>query len=232
MSPLERRFEAVFFDLDDTLLDRVGAFRNWARDYLAKCGDADGLVLENLITELAVFDECGKAKREDFFAQLSDFLNVNINVEESALKWQEDFPRYALLAEGAEAILDELKGKYPLALITNGPSTYAQKRKIEYLGIADYFDVFEFAGELGIAKPDPEIFWKACEKLKIDPRKTMYVGNDFETDIIGAYNAGLVPVWIRVPGCSGSVDPQAALPAKDFQYISEIESLYQLRDLI
>ncbi len=78
----------------------------------------------------------------------------------------------------------------------------------EALGLADLFDLTLSAGEAGAWKPSPDIFHLACQRLALDPREAVYVGDNYYADIEGARNAGLGQVLIDPrglypePGCA------------------------------
>lgn len=67
---------------------------------------------------------------------------------------------------------------------------------LEYAGLMPHFEVVVDSGVYGIEKPDPRIFLHACERMKIDPAQTYYVGDIYEIDVLGARAAGLKPILI------------------------------------
>lgn len=91
-------------------------------------------------------------------------------------------------------VFEELRDKYKLGLLTNGPSSL-QRKKIEVLGIGDWFDSIVVSGEHHLAKPDPKIFEVALADLNIEEGEAIYVGNSLQYDVLGANNANLPVVW-------------------------------------
>ena len=81
-------------------------------------------------------------------------------------------------------------------MITNGP-TGLQQLKINQLGIADHFKEIIISGELGHHKPSPEIFNEITKRTRIPPTETVYIGNDYLKDILGAHNASWKTVWVN-----------------------------------
>jgi putative hydrolase of the HAD superfamily len=57
-------------------------------------------------------------------------------------------------------------------------------------GVAGYFDVMIFSNEVGIRKPDPEIFHLAAQELGVEPCQAVHVGDNLRVDVWGAKNAG------------------------------------------
>lgn len=98
------------------------------------------------------------------------------------------------LYPGVPELFKRLSGKFKLGLLTNGPSNL-QRRKIEVLGIENWFDEIIVSGEHGLAKPDPRIFYIAMNELDCGPEETIYVGNSLKYDVLGANNAGIPVIW-------------------------------------
>jgi len=99
------------------------------------------------------------------------------------------------LCAGARELLAALRPRYRLGLLTNGPGEM-QREKIRSLGLEAAFDAILIAGEIGIYKPDPRAFTALLERLGTPPTRTLFVGDSYEADIVGARAAGLSAVWI------------------------------------
>lgn len=69
-----------------------------------------------------------------------------------------------------------------MGLITNGPSN-AQWEKVDKLNLKKYFDCILVSGDLPWEKPDPNIFFDACNYLGVQPRQCIMIGDKLETDI-------------------------------------------------
>jgi HAD superfamily hydrolase (TIGR01549 family) len=63
-------------------------------------------------------------------------------------------------------------------------------------GLRQYFDVVVDSALVGIEKPDPRIFQAALQALGVSPDETLYVGDLYEVDVIGARAAGIEPVLV------------------------------------
>ncbi|SES42654.1 HAD family hydrolase [Psychrobacillus sp. OK032] len=94
-------------------------------------------------------------------------------------------------------VLDQLKGKYTLLLMTNG-SPSLQNTKLEISPeIAPYFDHILISGAFGKGKPDPSIFAHALDLVGLHPEEALMVGDNLMTDILGASKIGMQSVWIN-----------------------------------
>ena len=88
--------------------------------------------------------------------------------------------------------------RHPMGIITNGPAAH-QMEKVEALGLYRWFapESIVVSGAVGVAKPDPEIFRIACERLGTSPESCVYVGDSFASDVVGATSAGMPVVWFN-----------------------------------
>jgi len=67
-------------------------------------------------------------------------------------------------------------------------------------GICDCFASITDSGNVGHEKPRPEIFTAALRAMKADPAESLYVGDVYSVDYIGAHNAGMDAVLFDVSG--------------------------------
>jgi putative hydrolase of the HAD superfamily len=97
------------------------------------------------------------------------------------------------------SVLKKLFKTYRLGLLTNG-APGIQWAKINKSGIKKYFNHIIISGEVGIGKPNIEIFNEVLNKFKAIKDNIIYIGNSPRSDIDGAKNAGFYTVWINRDG--------------------------------
>jgi putative hydrolase of the HAD superfamily len=97
-------------------------------------------------------------------------------------------------------ILDELKGKVKLLLLTNGAPDLQQEKLAGIPGLDTYFDHILISGTFGEGKPAQSIFKHAVELLGIEPSEGLMVGDKLTTDILGSNGIGMPNVWINHHG--------------------------------
>lgn len=99
--------------------------------------------------------------------------------------------------EDTFAVLEELKGKYELVLLTNGAPSL-QNLKLEITPeIVPYFDHIIISGDFGKGKPDASIFEFVMEKAQVTKDEAIMVGDNLMTDILGSSRVGMRNVWIN-----------------------------------
>lgn len=208
-------YDAVLLDLDGTLCEYVrtktdllaAAFGEIGVEPPFSAGDyvervdlyadrADSMAERRRLCFAELAEECGhepEIGREaaDRYAQERDHSNVRF-------------------LDGAAEALDALGERYPLGLVTNGGPAM-QDQKIDGLGVRDRFETVVYAGHDTPAKPDPAPFERALADLDSTPERSIYVGNNYEADVVGAANAGLASILIGDPPGNASVDPLAAV---------------------
>jgi putative hydrolase of the HAD superfamily len=94
------------------------------------------------------------------------------------------------------SVLDRLVGRFPLALISDGQSTFA-RGELHKLGLLDYFATVVISGDHGFRKPDRRLFRIALDHLGVNAENTLYVGNDMYRDIHGAGRVGMRTALVR-----------------------------------
>lgn len=100
----------------------------------------------------------------------------------------------------AVEVLGQLHPRYPLAIISSFDGRL--RMILEQLGISKYFSHVFVSSELGVDKPDPEIFRRALGFMQCDPRDGLHAGDDPERDWKAARAAGLNVFELRRPQTS------------------------------
>ncbi|GAA4240073.1 MULTISPECIES: YjjG family noncanonical pyrimidine nucleotidase [Winogradskyella] len=94
------------------------------------------------------------------------------------------------LFDGTFEILNYLKDKYQLHIITNGFEE-AQDKKMTTSNIKPYFKTVTNSEMVGVKKPNPKIFNFALDWAKAKPHESVMIGDSLEADIEGAHNIGM-----------------------------------------
>jgi putative hydrolase of the HAD superfamily len=93
-------------------------------------------------------------------------------------------------------VLDVLRERYPLAVVTDAQSAYA-RGELHKVGLLDYFDPIVVSGDHGYRKPDRRLFQLALDGIGVAAEHALYVGNDMHRDIFGAQEAGMTTVMVE-----------------------------------
>lgn len=186
--------KGIFFDFDDTLQSRKGAYRLYCEAFLSK-------YFPNISNEerLRKLDEMeshvdgGYKDREVYFPEMIELWKWDNHppMQELFDSFNYDFGKYIVMLPGAVDVLKELKSRgYILGAITNGVSSL-QNIKLDTAGIRDLFDVVVVSGDIGIYKPDRRIFDEAIRRAGIKNEEALFVGDHPINDIEGALSADM-----------------------------------------
>lgn len=115
--------------------------------------------------------------------------------------YEEELSNITMLDE-MRMTLDFLKAKgVPMGVITNGPTEH-QLKKVKKLGLYDYIPPHRVlvSQATGFQKPEKEIFNLAAKQFGMTPATTLYVGDSYDNDIVGAHGAGWHAMWFNHRG--------------------------------
>lgn len=190
--------QAILFDLDGTLYDSAqyyrGAFGDIATRLEQRCGrEADTLAHGLEATWLRLTSSHPRLFNE--FLRTADLPESWVP---EVVAWFHEHQPQLELYEDARRALEQLRGQYSLALLTDGPGP-TQRRKIAALEIESLFDVVMVTGEQDPSwrKPSPEPFRAVCEALNVHPRDAIYIGDNPRQDAPGPHSLGMPMVRFR-----------------------------------
>ena len=223
---------AVLFDLDNTLLIKSPTIpKKW---YEVLRGAGYGVELHE--TERA-FAECEmwvgaqirhenetgvRLNDEEFKEGVMNCCIGSLGLGRAAIDllapvWMGKYEMGYEIAVGALRLLEHLRNRgFLLGIVSNNKPQIRQT--LSDLDFIKYFDVVVISEEVGLYKPDPAILRYACEKLNVQPEKTLYVG-DHPFDVFCAQEASVQSAWIpinefmRLP--DGTEEPLLHLKALD-----------------
>ena len=131
--------------------------------------------------------------------------------EATSPRWHAPFPE-------TETTLTRLRSaRVPLHVIS-GHVDYLPVI-IANLGWSDLFETVTFTQEVGVQKPDPRVFRFALDRAGRDPADSIYVGDSWDADYVGARNVGMLAVWLNRTGAP------APGPCREIRTLRELESL-------
>jgi putative hydrolase of the HAD superfamily len=122
----------------------------------------------------------------------------------------------------AREVLDVLRGRYPLSLVTDAQNAYA-RGELHKVGLLGYFDPIIVSGDHGFRKPDRRLFQLALDGMGVAPENALYVGNDMHRDIFGARQVGMRTVMFDSDqGTKSHLDCEPDYTITDLRDLQEI----------
>jgi putative hydrolase of the HAD superfamily len=198
----------IFFDLDHTLWD-FDKNSEMAFDRIFK-SKFPQIKTQDFIEKYApINQECWKLYQHDKITHQElrynrlkfsfDALNLEIS-DEDINQIAEDYIEFLTdnnyLFDGAIEVLDYLKAKYRLHIITNGFAN-VQDKKINNAALGGYFSTITNSELAGVKKPNSIIFDYAINVAKASKENSIMIGDCLDADVNGALNAGLDAIFFN-----------------------------------
>lgn len=201
----------IFFDIDDTLLDNHSAEFEAAKDFhrlyenIFPVSSYEFASSWRVITEKHVqryisgelsFQGQRRARLKEIFSH-----KCTLSDEEADTIFQRYLACYEnnwRLFGDVLSCFKHLEGQ-KLGIISNGDSSQ-QRQKLARTGIIDKFTVIAISGDIGVSKPDPQIFIEACRMGGVEPSDCWHIGDNLDADLKGSTSAGMKGIWLNRDG--------------------------------
>jgi putative hydrolase of the HAD superfamily len=226
-------FDAVVFDLFGTLVYEFPR-SDWD-DWLATTAavlEADPDAFDRAWAATAIDRQTGRAgdieENLKTVAARAGAWPSDAQVAEALEARAELYRKWFVPRPGAEEVLRALRERrVPTALISMcAPDTPALWHASPLAGLVD---VEIFSCEVGLRKPEPEIYLLACERLGVEPARCLYVGDGAYAELSGAASVGMHAVLIRDPA---EAHVEALRPEAEEWAGPKIEDLRQVPPLV
>lgn len=201
--------DTIFFDVDDTLYDQLHPFKNAfdinfkhltnvpiEKIYVSSRKHSDTLFNKTEAGTIPLLE----MQTYRIIAACKDY-GIEIQYQE-AVEFQKIYEmeqKKITLFPEIEKLLELLiKKDKQLGILTNGPHQH-QLMKIKQLGMTRWIpkEHIFISGAIGSAKPDSQAFNIVEKHLSINRDKTVYIGDSFDNDVIGAKQVGWKSIWMN-----------------------------------
>lgn len=203
-----QKYNNLFIDLDDTIYDFSAASEESFRetyDLLQYCRFFDSFehymsIYKPHNLELwRIYGE-GKITKEELNRRRYNYPLEVVGIDNPELA--ATFCREALsriptkgpLMPGAIELLEYLRPKYRMFILSNGFKEL-QSRKMQAAGIDKYFDRLILSEDIGVNKPNRELYDYALQETGSKLEESLMIGDMFDTDIVGASNIGMEQIY-------------------------------------
>jgi putative hydrolase of the HAD superfamily len=205
-----KTYRHLFFDLDHTLWD----FEKNADETLRHLYELHGFARYSFTVDtfIARYSEVNHALWRLYQANKisqSDLRSIRfsrtltkLGVPEAEIpadisaQFTDILPQKSAVFPYTHEVLDYLKPKYTLHLITNGFQDI-QHIKLASSRLTDYFQEVITSEHSGCLKPDRRIFEFAMQRCNTTAGECLMIGDNLECDVLGAYNVGMDQVYFN-----------------------------------
>lgn len=216
----------ILFDADDTLFhfDAFAGLQRMFREYDVQFTAADYDDYQAINKPLWVDYQNGVISalqlQNQRFQSWADKLRVAAH--ELNRDYLAAMAEICMPLEGAVELLNTLKGRVKMGIITNG-FTALQQARLQRTGFLDYFDLLVISEQVGHAKPHPAIFDYALDNMGNPARdRVMMVGDNPDSDILGGINAGLATCWLNA---DNRAKPEGITPTWQVSSLTQLVAL-------
>lgn len=127
--------------------------------------------------------------------QLNSFQET---VRDKLVKNTQNSANWDQILPGTREALDRIRQKYSIAVISNSDGHI--DAVLGRCGICDCFVTITDSGTIGQEKPHPAVFAAALRSMNAEPADSLYVGDIYSVDYLGARNAGMQAILFDVTG--------------------------------
>lgn len=219
--PARNRIDTLLWDVGGTLVSRTIDWHSSAQKALSAVGlNPDLLTPERFQQVMAYFEANEPSWRtaeleRAGYKQIAKIMAGEEADEKTIQKLADQlalYPRDYKITPGIPALLQRLNDLgYRQAVVSNWPPSL--RRFLAWHGLDRYFQLIVISGEEGVAKPDPDIFQRAMERLKVEPHRSAYIGNDPYLDIAPSRSLGITPVHF---------DPEMQFPGAEARTVDQL----------
>ncbi len=196
-------YELLIFDADGTLFDfekaeeyaffktAENAGRNFSNEEYGIYGRLNKAIWKEM--------ELGQIDQETLKAERFTRFFAKLGIDEDEVGFSNEYlynlSTAGFLFDGAVELLDQLKGRYRMVLLTNG-LTSVQETRLGKSPVRPYFEELVISENVGISKPDPRIFEYTFDKIGYEKKdKALMIGDSLTSDIKGGLNFGVDTCW-------------------------------------
>ena len=201
----------ILIDLDDTLTDRDAAFSSWAVPFLERHQRP-----RDELAHLHELDQRGVRPREEFFRLVLRDLDLDLDPDAELAAYRE-VTGSPPLQHGVRERLAAIRADGGIVVVLTNGVAEVQRRKLGATDLLASVDDVVISEEVGVAKPDPRIYELALARVgaSVDGDQVWMLGDNPDTDIKGALDAGLRAAWVNPLGriWQGQPGPEVIRPS-------------------
>lgn len=232
---MQKRYQNIFIDLDDTIYDFAASSRESFEEaynllgyerYFNSFNHFMSLYEPHNLELWGLYGE-GKITKAELNSDRYSYPLRMVGIENQELA--DTFCREVLgriptknkVIPGAVELLEYLYPKYNLYILSNGFKEL-QEHKMQTAGLRKYFKKIVLSDDIGINKPNPELFIHALQVANSTTEESIMIGDMFDTDIAGAAGVGMDQIFYNRKG----------LELLPFEPTYTVRNLLQIKEIL
>jgi putative hydrolase of the HAD superfamily len=166
-------YKAIIFDFFDVI--RTDAYKSWLNLHSYK---SEGKFLEAVQRQ-----DRGEILTAEFLAILSELTGQDPD------EIFDEMQRGAKIDYDVLALAERLREEYKIGLLSNAANGFLRDMLQEH-DLEKYFDEIVISGEVGLLKPEPDIFHHILTRMELQPGEVIFI-DDSPTNVNGAQAVGI-----------------------------------------
>ncbi len=145
-------------------------------------------------------------------------------IDEMVLAHMSGLARCVELPDDNNSALDAMVSSgVRVGLVSNFDHSPTARKLLGDFGLTEKFETIVISEDVGWRKPNANIFNRALDNMNIDAQDTVFVGDNFNADVVGSMNLGMDAIWLNRNNESlESLDPVPAYIVNKFPEIVDI----------
>ena len=197
--------EVVFFDVGNTLLfpdhekTLAPLWSGGIHPSEAQLNAAERVARQEMDLVVAKTSKIDQQYWETYYSHLLRTLNISdISLRLELVNLVRTSSNWSRMRPGTTEILESLKQKYRLAVISNSDGHMGER--LATVGLGRFFEHVIDSGNVGHEKPALQIFQAALAAMAVPPDRALYLGDIYSVDYLGSQNAGMQPMLMDIAG--------------------------------
>ncbi|AUZ06231.1 MULTISPECIES: YjjG family noncanonical pyrimidine nucleotidase [Vitreoscilla] len=196
-------YQAVFFDIDDTLLNFGQSGKRALQQTFA---DYELLWDEQAQTVFTELNDGLWAKQKQGLMKVHEVINSRFGLFFEAMNWQDldatavtlshqnNLSQQSVLEHGALELVQQVSATRPIYAASNSMLALQTKR-LNQAQLLPYFTDLYISSDIGYEKPDARFFETCLQRSGLAADEVLFVGDSVEADMVGALNSGMDMCW-------------------------------------
>lgn len=195
-------YKAIFFDIDDTLLNfsvaNRSAFVKSFGQFNLQHDDLTYSTYKNINHQLWEKQKLGQITVQNVidyrFKELFLALNIELDHDHFRDTFQGNLAKEHTLEDGATEAIQYLSQKYKLFAASNS-FLNQQKSRLDLAGLLSHFSDLYISDDIGYEKPDQRFFETCLRRSNIAKEEVLFIGDSLEADMKGAASCEISTCW-------------------------------------
>ena len=156
--------------------------------------------------------EYPNGKRFEIMLDMMEIPNDNPQIiKELVVSHMDSLSNSMVFPENYISVIEELNQRgYKLSILSNFDYSPTAHKLLEVYGITTYINYIFISVDIGWRKPSPNAFEYALKKLNISPSEAVFIGDDYERDIVGASISNIDSILVDIENKSDKYMPAIA----------------------